>query len=145
MNSKDKSSVYLSIFKRKGGEGEYTKIVSDENINQYPELIFKLVEQENPLIVYFKNILNWFLLTNSRILILNEGGFEAFENTEIVEVQPALEEELKDKVTNKEKFTRIRVEMENKKEVLLNLEAGKPYEGIYQVLHFVKSNNLESR
>ena len=67
MYSKDKSSVYLSIFKRKGAEGDYTKIINDENKNQYSDLISRLVENENPLIVYFKNILNWFLLTNNRI------------------------------------------------------------------------------
>ena len=98
MYSKDKSSVYISIFKRKGGEGDYTKIVNDENKNQYSALLSKLAENENPLIVYFKNVLNWFLLTNCRILIKNDGRFKVFNNFDIVEVRPAIEEELADRI-----------------------------------------------
>lgn len=144
MYSKDKSSVYLSIFKRKGGEGDYTKIVNDENKSQYSDLLSRLIENENPLIVCFKNILNWFLLTNSRILILNEGRFDVFNNFDIVEVRPALEEELRDRVNNKENFTRLKIKIKNNEEVVLSLEKGKSYEGIHQVLHFIRSNNLES-
>lgn len=145
MYSKDKSLVYLSIFKRKGEEGDYTKIVNDENKDQYSDLLSRLVENENPLIVYFKNILNWFLLTNSRVLILNEGRFDVFNNIDIVEVRPALEEELRDRVNNKENFTRLKIKIKNNEEVVLSLEKGKSYEGIYQVLHFIRGNNLESR
>lgn len=145
MNSEDKSSIYLSIFKRKGGEGDYTKIVNDENKNQYSDILSRLIENEKALIVYFKNILNWLLLTNSRILILNEGTFEVLNNFDIIEVRPALEEELRDRVNNKGNFTRLKIKIKNGEEVVLILEKGKPYEGIYQVLHFIRSNNLESR
>lgn len=144
MYSKDKSSVYLSIFKRKGGEGNYTKIVNDENTNQYSDLLFRLVENEEPLIVYFKNSINWFLFTNNRILILHEGSFEAFNNFDIVEVRPALEEELRDRISNKENFTRLKIKMKSNEELLLHLEKGKSYEGIYQVLHFIRNNNLKN-
>jgi hypothetical protein len=144
MYSKDKSSVYLSIFKRKGGEGDYTKIVNDENKNQYSDLLDRLVESENPLIVYFKNILNWFLLTNSRILIMNESNFEILSNSDIIEVLPALEEEFKDRIISKENFTRLKIKTTDNVDIILSLEMGKSYEGIYQVLHFIKSNNLES-
>jgi len=144
MLSKNKSSVYLSIFKRKGGEGDYTKIVNDENKNQYSDLMSRLGGNENPLIVYFKNILNWFLLTNNRILIMNEERFEVFNNLDIVDVRPAFEEELSDRIINKENFTRLKIKIKNNKEVVLSLEKGKSYEGIYQVLHFIRTNNLVS-
>ena len=44
-----------------------------------------------------------------------------------------------------ENFTRLKVKIKNNEEVVLSLEKGKSYEGIYQVLHFIRSNNLESR
>jgi hypothetical protein len=145
MNSKDKSSVYLSIFNRKGGEGDNTKVLNDENKSQYSDLLSRLVDNENPLITYFKDILNWFLLTNSRILILKEGLLEVYNNSDIIEVRPALEEELKDIIHNKEFFTRLKIKTKDNEEIILSLEKGKPYEGIYQVLHFIRSSNLESR
>jgi hypothetical protein len=145
MNLKDKSSIYLSIFKRKGGEGYYTKIVNDENKSQYSDLLSKLVENENPLIIYFKNSLNCFLLTNYRILILNQGQFKVFNNIDIVEVHPAIKEELRDRINDKKNFTRLKLKTKGNEEVIISLEVGNPYEGIYQVLHFIKTNNLECR
>lgn len=35
MNTTDKSSIYISIFKRKGGEGLNTKIVNETNKKDY--------------------------------------------------------------------------------------------------------------
>jgi hypothetical protein len=69
MDITDKSSIYISIFKRMGGEGLNTKIFNETNERDYRDLFSKLEENERPLVIYFQNVLNWFLLTNNRILM----------------------------------------------------------------------------
>lgn len=46
MTTADKSSVYISIFKRKGGEGLNTKIIKENNKRNYNSLFLQLEERE---------------------------------------------------------------------------------------------------
>ncbi|MDR2008631.1 MAG: hypothetical protein LBQ34_06645 [Alphaproteobacteria bacterium] len=142
MNITDKSSIYISIFKRKGGEGLNTKIIKEANNKNYNSLFIRLEENEKPLLIYFLNMLNWFLLTNSRILTSNDGQSTFLYLTDIIEVRPALQEELNDRVINKQKFTMLKIKMKNGEYFVCKLEMGQPYEGIYQVLHFIANNNI---
>lgn len=139
-----KSSIYISIFKRKGGEGLKTKIINDSNKNQYESLFLRLENSENPLIVYFENMQNWFLLTDTRILFSNEGISSIFNNADIIEVQPAMQEEFKNKIMDKEKFTRLKVRTKNNECFICKIEQGLPYKGLYQTLHFIMTNNVKS-
>ena len=88
----NKSSIYISIFKRKGGEGLKTKIINDNNKKQYESLFLGLENNETPLIVFFENMQNWFLLTDLRILFCNEEVISNLKNTDIIEVRPAIQE-----------------------------------------------------
>ncbi|HRB70530.1 hypothetical protein [Flavobacterium sp. WV_118_3] len=141
MYTTDKSSIYISIFKRKGGEGLSTKIIMDIDNERYNSLFAQLEVNEKPLLIYFQSMLNWFLLTNSRILMSNEGQFTFLYLADIIEVHPALQEEMNDKINDKQKFTRLKIKMKNGKYFVCKLEKGQPYEGIYQVLHYIATNN----
>ncbi|WBV56554.1 hypothetical protein PFY10_20425 [Chryseobacterium daecheongense] len=141
---KDKSSIYLSIFNRKGGEGIKTKIINRDNENQFRTLFSNLSDQEKPLIIFFENISNWILLTNNRIIINKQDSFSFVKIDEIIEVVPALKEELKNGIYLKNNFTKLKLGLKNNDNVILDLEQGLPYEGLYQVLHFIKSNNISS-
>ncbi|MDR6546397.1 hypothetical protein J2810_002456 [Chryseobacterium rhizosphaerae] len=137
---KDKSSIYVSIFNRKGGEGLYTKVINENNKKSYEDLFNELDEKEKAFIIYYKNTLNWLLFTNFNILGCTEGGRFIINLSEIIEVQLALHEEYEDRITDKEKFTRLKIKTKNKDCFILNVEEGKPYQGLYQVLHFIVSN-----
>ncbi|MBV8326509.1 hypothetical protein [Chryseobacterium sp.] len=139
----NKSSIYISTFKRKGGEGLKTKIITDTNRKQYESLFVELGDNENPLIVYFENIQNWVLFTDLRILFSNEGVDAFFNISDIIEVTPAIEEEFKNKVMNKEEFTRLKVKTRNSDYFICKLEPGLPYQGFYQMLHFIKTKNTD--
>lgn len=142
MKTADKSSVYISIFKRKGGEGSNTKIIREENKMDYNSLFLQLNEGEKPLLIYFLNLLNYFLLTNKRIIIYQERQPIFLNLTDIIEVSPALQEEMNDRIFDKQKFTRLKIKIKNGEILLCKLEQGLPYEGIYQVLHFIVTNNI---
>ncbi|PWW17010.1 hypothetical protein [Chryseobacterium sp. AG844] len=137
----DKSLIYISIFKRKGGEGLNTKVINNNNKNCYIHLLNELRENEKPLIVYYKNTLNYFILTNFRIINCYSGNQCIINLNDIIEVQLALKEEFNDRVMDKEKFTRLKIKTKSNDYFILNLEEGKPYQGLYQVLHFIVMNN----
>lgn len=140
----NKSSIYISIFKRKGGEGLKTKIINDKNKKQYGSLFFGLENNETPLIVFFENMQNWFLLTDLRILFCNEGVNLYVKNSDIIEVQPAIQEEFRDKIIDKEKFTRLKLKTRDNEFFTCKIEQGLPYNGLYQTLHFIMINNVQS-
>lgn len=141
MQAKEKSSILLSIFRRKGAEGLMTKIIDDNNKAQYKPLFDSLNGNEKPLIIYYESELNWFILTSSRIIMKMNGYTSNILNTDLIEVRPAIQEEFKDKIINKNNFTRLYLKDTNLKDYILKMEMGEPYEGLYQVLHFIASNN----
>ena len=144
MRATDRSSIYLSIFKRKGGESLNTKIVNEDNKNDYGNLFSQLEAHEKPLLIYFVNMLNWVLLTNSRVLKSEEGITTFLCLIDIVEIRPALHEEIKDRIFNKKKFTRLKIKTIDGGFFILDWESGQAYEGVYQVLHFIADTNANN-
>ncbi len=130
--------VLLSIFKRKGGEGVFTKIVNSENYNHYKNLFkWPSNSQETPLIVYFLDNSNWFFLTDNKIsFTYNDCIVEIYHN-EISDVRIAIEEEFRRREFDKSKFTIIEIKDKNLNKYLVSIERGLPFQGLYQVLHFI--------
>ena len=134
------SSILLSIFKRKGGEGEYTKIANEENINNKNHL-FKIEGNEKELIIYYKNDRNWFLLSSKKVFFPNKGLTKVLDIKNIKSVELAINEEFKNGIKNKNDFSKLNITDYEENKYLLTLEKGLPYFGIYQVLHFIVMNN----
>ncbi|WP_312992703.1 hypothetical protein [Chryseobacterium flavum] len=138
----NKSSLYISIFKRKGGEGLETKIINNNNKRRYESLFLELEDNEQPLIIYFKNMQTWFMLTDSRTLFSDGEIHSILNNSEIIEVRPAMQEEFKEGLIDKEKFTRLKLKTKNNEYFICKIEHGLPYKGLYQVLHFIMTKNV---
>lgn len=139
-NKKNKSSILLSIFLRKGGEGILTKIITDENKIDYPNQIVLLRIGEVPLLCFKEDAKNWLMLTNERIIEEQESSQFSLPFSELTEVHLAVQEELKDRVINKHDFTRIALKDRKENKYIIKVEKGNPFRGIYQVLHYVASN-----
>lgn len=137
MKTLDKSSIITAIFKRKGGESEFTKIINEENKSRYIDVFQYLNADENPLIVFFKTDFRWILLTNKRILNRQENiNFEIYYE-DLQEINLAMLDEFKKAIKDKTKFTMIKIKDKTNREYILNVEEGKPFQGFYQVLHFL--------
>ncbi|QIK54261.1 hypothetical protein G7051_07880 [Dysgonomonas sp. HDW5B] len=137
MELKYKSSILLSIFRRKGGEGALTKIINSNNKFNYSVL----EEEEQALILYEHDRENWLLLTNNRILEKKEKRLLSIYYCNLLTVRPAIEYEFRLGVMNKEEFTYLYVENYKYDGYILKVEQGQPYQGIYQVLHYIMSVN----
>jgi hypothetical protein len=138
---KNNPRILLSIFKRRGAEGLKTKIIEKSNKIAYSGLLSKLEAEEKPLIICYWNNSNWILLTSIKLLVNDEGVKSSIFYDNIIRVIPALEEEFEHGVTDKTQFTRLKIEDKNHKAYILKLETGSPFQGIYQVLHFIISRN----
>ncbi len=137
MVKKLKSSILLSIFRRKGGEGLYTEVITDKNKFKYALILSSLKDDEEGLIIYFKNELNWFLLSNQRIVITQQVITTVISNDDIVEVSLDLAGQAEDRIINKAEFTRLIVSDIRNRKHKIQLEKGDPYWGIFQVLSFI--------
>lgn len=137
MELKYKSSILLSIFRRKGGEGALTKIINNNNKFNYSVL----EEEEQALILYDQGGENWLLLTNNRILEKKEKRLLSIYYCNLLNVRPAIEYEFRMGVMNKEEFTYLYVENYKYDGYILKVEQGQPYQGVYQVLHYIISIN----
>jgi hypothetical protein len=83
-------------------------------------------------------------IDNRRVLFSLEGNDSILYNSDIVEVHPALQEEFKEGITNKDNFTKLKFKTRHEGYRICKLEKDKPYEGIYQVLHFIVNNNIST-
>jgi hypothetical protein len=137
MQNKDNSNTYLSIFKRKGGEGVNTKIVVNDNFKND-----KICEDEKALIYYSLEDRNEFLLvTNIKLISLYREILVEFFLSDLMEIKPALFEEDKDNIRDLSLFTRFEVRLRDGNKYILCVEKGEPYNGIYQMLGFIASQN----
>jgi len=137
MEKEIKSSILLSIFKRKGGEGTFTKIIDAGNSSVYKKELDHLLADEEGVIICKKDDQNWFLLTNQRVLQASNGILNFILNNDLKTVRPSLEEEQKNILIDKRGLTMLTLEDSTGKKNIINLEEGAPYNGIYQVLHFI--------
>lgn len=138
MLAKDLSSILLSIFKRKGGEGIYTKIIEKGDF-EIEHLYNKDNENEMPLIKCYYDDRNYIIFTNQRIVQYVHEAFNFIRYFDLIEVRPAIFEEFKNAVMDKQKFTKLCIKTMNGSEHILTLESGGPYIGIYQFLSFICS------
>lgn len=135
-----KASVLLSVFKRQGGEGLLTKIITDENKADYLQQLMLLEINEKPLLCFKENELNWLLLTNERVLTAQAGVNTIIPFSELIKIDPALQEEARNGVANWKSFTRLVLLDQNGNRYIVSVEKGEPYKGIYQMLHYIASN-----
>lgn len=79
MMKEKKPHIILKFFNSSGGESEFTKIISEENEENYSSHLKGLPEDEKGLIIYKKDDYNWVLITKRRIRFASKGeGHELF-------------------------------------------------------------------
>ncbi|RQO30405.1 hypothetical protein DBR32_12615 [Taibaiella sp. KBW10] len=135
------SSILLSIFKRKGGEGFWTKLINEENKYNYYNELALVAKDENALVCFKEDELNWLLITTDGICAVSFGEKIFMPFTELADVSLAMKEEFKDSIVSKEDFTRLALTNMNGNRYVVKIEKGEPFQGIYQMLHHIASSN----
>nr|WP_314499391.1 hypothetical protein [uncultured Chryseobacterium sp.] len=133
-----KKNILISIFTRKGGEGINTKMIT-EDLNLLNKVNSKIKENENPLLIYFINDENWTLFTDIKILINEKSQLKELLYNQLMNVKPALSAEIKNGITETNDFTKLLLTFKDKSSIIISVEKGLPFKGIYQMLHYVSS------
>lgn len=138
MKFKDKSSIIISLFKRKGGEGFFTKIINKDNEIKYNYLYENLLlKEEKGLIIYAQGEREWLLLTNFGIHFNKKDVNTFILYSEIKEVKLPIEIEYSRGIVNKDEYTDLLLLDIKGNEYILKIEKGKPFWGVFQVLHYI--------
>ncbi|MBB4807953.1 hypothetical protein HNP38_003293 [Chryseobacterium defluvii] len=138
-----RKTILTSIFKRKGGEGANTKLIK-EHFNLFSKINYNIYENESPILLYFVYNELWILFTDARIVINENNQQINVCYDELIDVKPALAEEIK--MGNKASdFTKLLLNLNNKSSIVIDVEKGSPYKGIYQMLHYISSSNKHEK
>ena len=132
------SSIIVSVFKRKGGEGEFTKVVTSNS--DYSVINAHLHTDEKGLIIDYRNDLDFTLLTNKRIIAVRQNGVTIVSYAHLEKVVFPMVAEYNEWVKNKFDYTKIQLIDADNKEYIIAVEKGKPWQGFYQTLHFITRN-----
>ncbi|SFE91627.1 hypothetical protein SAMN05518672_11241 [Chitinophaga sp. CF118] len=124
--------VIVSLFKRVGGEGEFTKIITEQNEADYAEQLSDLEENEKGLIIYRRNNNDWFLLTNKRLISVKDDNRLVMAHEDVIEVEVE-----RDNIGKAPSLTRVAVTDKEGKQHGIQLERGQSFSGIIQVLYFI--------
>ncbi|SFE91578.1 hypothetical protein SAMN05518672_11239 [Chitinophaga sp. CF118] len=132
------AAAIITHFQRKGGEGEFTKIITERNEPEYAEQLAGLEDGEKGLIIYKKDNTQWVLLTSKRIIsVKNESRSDVYYQ-DLAHVEVAMDEEYENlKQEGFRSFTRLKLTDINRNTYVFQVEAGSPFNGISQVMHFI--------
>ncbi|OMP75443.1 hypothetical protein [[Flexibacter] sp. ATCC 35208] len=128
--TEQKPHLILKKFNNSGGEGELTKIITEENESNYALQLKGLPEDEKGLVIYKKDEDNWVLITKRRIRFARNGeGHEImvadFDDGHFCWDSPE---------ARRSQF--ILTDMENNK-YLLDLEKGNAFSSMTSVMFFM--------
>jgi hypothetical protein len=130
-------SVLLSIFKRKGGEGLRTKVITEENKHLYDSTLQHLGNEEKAVIVYQNNEHDWILLTDQRLVVSSAGHLSSLPFSDITAIHPTYAPPARE-FGEKIQATRLKLFLEGGQSLILNVEDGAPFQGWFHVLDYAK-------
>ena len=130
----------IRIFNKNGGDGENIKLFKSFSPSQRERFLnaCELEHDENPIIVGQNENGNVFLLSNKRIASFCKTGITFVWLAEISCVK--LSEKLSS-VDEKEKWKQLEVIDFRGKSHFFELESGKPFFGVWNILLFVSAHN----
>jgi hypothetical protein len=134
-------TVMAAIFKRKGGNGEYTKLYESIAVKDRKFFDEKIVDpDERPVIVSVHDENNWFLLSDRRLYSSLEARIFTIKLEEIdhVKVDLHLMRLKMTRMTDQDELTLV---TSNNAKCKLKTEPGLPFSGMFSVLKHIEARN----
>ncbi len=132
------TSVMKSVFLRKGGETDKTRIVVN-NLLRY-KVPFELKENETIVIEYFESVNEWAVISNQKLVFSTLSGITNIPFSDLKWVVSDVIGKLSGVVTPKTEMRYLILKLQNGDKKLLTTEVGSPFWGIYNMLLFVAQN-----
>lgn len=141
LKGKKKPYIIVNRFNRSGGEGLFTRVVTESNKSQFADLQRHLLEGENALIVYRRRAPDWVMLTNFRLIFQKGETITSLSQYDIMHVFFALEEEENRGVSSKLQFSLIKITSKDQQEYIIEVEPGKPFIAFLNALLFISKGD----
>jgi hypothetical protein len=132
------TSVMKSVFLRKGGETDKTRIVANNVLRH--KVPFEFTEEETIVVEYFETVNEWAVISNQKLVFSTLAGISRISFTNLKWVVSDIEGKLSGVVTPKTEMRHLILQLQNGDEKLLTTEVGQPFWGIYNMLQFVSKN-----
>ena len=129
-------SVLQSRLRRNGGETELTRIISEENIQDYAVQLEGLEPDEKGVIVYRKDDNNWVLLSQTRIIAVKDGTRLELFYEDILSATYAMQEEAQEAPGSFKGMSKVALIGKNGTRYVVQLEPGRGFSGVYAALAF---------
>jgi hypothetical protein len=137
--------TWESIFRRKGGDGVYTRLFDNLDIEQQDMLLskFTVADWEIPVIGSSQDPDNWLVLTTGRLVWSLDGNRQEIPAAAVSDAIP----DKKDlwHISNKLKMRRLQVITVNSDKYLIEIEPGAPLIGVWNVLKHLGKRNQNTR
>ncbi len=136
------TSVMKSVFLRKGGETDKTRIVVN-NLLRY-KVPFELTENEIIILEYFESVNEWAVISNQKLFFSTLSGITNIPFSDLKWVVSDFIGKLSGVVTPKTEMRYLILQLQNGDEKLLTTEVSSPFWGIYNMLQFAIRNSYSS-
>jgi hypothetical protein len=135
-------STWMSIFRRKGQDGTYTRLFDNLDPSQRSMLLdeFKLRESELPVIGSIQDSGNWLVLTTERLAWSIEGKCQEVATT-VIRDATADFKQLQRSGHSKVETRQLQVVIMGDGEHSIELEPGAPLSGVWHVLKNLGARN----
>lgn len=134
--------TWASIFRRKGGDGTYTRLFDNLDLSQRNMLLaeFKPNESELPVIGSIQDSSNWFILTTERLAWSIKGNRQEVAATVIRDATADLKQ-LQRSDHSKLGMSQLQIATLENGEYLIELEPGVPLSGVWNILKNLGARN----
>lgn len=124
-------NVWTSIFKRKGGNGRFTKLFEEFDDALKSQLLgsVRMREDELPILAFIEDVHRWLLLTTQRVCWRADGEVQKLPTLAIVDVKP-----IDFGTVQKAEMNKLMVKTADGGQFVLEVEQGAPFLGIWNVL-----------
>ena len=142
MDSAAVRRVCLAVFRRKGASGDTTKPF-DEFRSDIQEFVTREVgfsQSELPVVMAYSAPRHWVLVTTARVIRCREGEIFETRHGAIEQVSLDLAAAHMTGARNKGELSSIRLSVTGVGEISLEVEPGKPYFGLLNVLHYLRDH-----
>jgi len=136
-------NILISLFKRKGSEGNKTKIISRINNTDLLSLLPDFGKKERLIILFYDKMDCWTLLTNKRLIFNSNSIVHSIFLNDLIKVFPSLVDNFLIGKKKMSDFTKLLLVDRKNNKFIIDFEKGEPYYGFYQLLHFIVTQNLK--
>jgi hypothetical protein len=144
--AQDRKEVWSLIFKRKGGDGVYTRLFDEIDSARRAKLLSlaRLPDDEIPVVASFADTNSWLLLTTERLIWSSTGARQELALTIVREVRPDFEALRRSKIP-KTDMKDLQIRTFQNEELIIELEPGAPLFGVWNILNNVAHRNRNAQ